>query len=265
MFTAIFPGSSLLRETDLQIFGRLPSLKQLLFKWGEGSEFVYSRLLIITGSFLALFFWIALITPFTDRRWSRIRFFLFGCLFMGICRYIICGRRIDDINIVIPVAILAGTAAFVVIRGKSRKLFRHTMLMVFLGLNLFPFFDKLQFTAISYPPTINNLIRIRRQVPKGEVIISDLPWAVAWYAERKSVWLPSDPEGVSALLVRFPEIKYIYLTPETNRYRSSASRISWAEIYRNRTCSQLWKAEEIIAFPHGQFFTRITRENPRNP
>ena len=265
MFTSIFPGSSLLRETDLQIFGRLPALKQLLFKWREGSELIYSRLLIITGSFLAPFFWIALITPFTDRRWSRIRFFLFGCLFMGICRYIICSRQIEDINIIIPLAIMAGTAAFVAIREKSGNLLKHIILMVFLGLNLFPFFDQLQITPISYPPTKNNLIRIKRQVGEEGAIISDLPWAVAWYAERKSVWLPSDPDGVPALLERFPEIKYIYLTPETNRYISSGSRISWAEIYRNPNRSKLWKAEEVISFPQRQLFSHITRENPRNP
>lgn len=221
---------------------------------------MYSRLLTFTGSFLAPFFWIALIIPFVDRRWSRIRFFLFGCLLMGICRYIICGRRIEDINVLIPVAILAGTAAFVVIRLKllpSRNLLKRVLLILFLGLNLFPFFDQLRITPTSDPPTKNNLIRIGRQVAEGEVIISDLPWAVAWYAGRESVWLSAGPEGISDLLERFPEIKYIYLTPEANRYQSSGSRISWSGIYRSQTRSPFWQTGEVILFPGGQHLSRI--------
>ena len=263
MFTSIFPGSSLLREMDLESFNRAPSLKQLLFKWGQGSEIIYSRLLTFTGSFLAAFFWIALIAPFVDRRWSRIRFFLFGCLLMGVCRYLICGRRIEDINVFIPVAILAGTAAFVVISRKlppSRNLLKLVLLFLFLGLNLFPFFNQLRITPISELRIKNNLIHIRKQVAGGEVIISDLPWAVAWYAGRGSVWLPDRPSKVPDLMERFPMIKYLYMTPATKEYNRLGSKVTWPGIYLNRTRSPFWKAEEIISFPQEQFFSRITRK-----
>lgn len=229
MFTSLFPANSLLRETTLQAFDRVPSLKQLLLKWGKGSELVYSQLLFFTGSFLSPFFWIALITPFRDRRWSRIRFFIFGCLLMSNCRCIICGRRGDDLNLLIPVAILAGSAAFLVIWRKllpSRNALKRSLLVLFLGLNLFPFFDQLQLTPIPAPPTKSNLIRVASRVAEGEVIISDLPWVIAWYTGRTSLWLPAGAKEVSDLLVRFPMIKYIYLTPETIEYSSTGSRIT---------------------------------------
>ena len=263
MYTSVFPGSSLLRETTLQIFDRVPSLKQLLLKWGEGSELVYSQLIFFTGSFLAPFFWIALITPFRDSRWSRIRFFIFGCLLMGVCRYIILDRRVDDLNLLIPVAILAGTAAFSAIWRKlssSKKTFQRSLLVIFLGLNLFPFFDQLRLTPLPAPPTKNNLIRIARRVAEGEVIISDLPWAVAWYAGRSSLWLPASPDEVPDLLARFPAVKYLFLTPEANEYSSIGARITWPGIYQNRTISPFWKNGEIISLPGEQFFSRITRK-----
>ena len=31
---------------------------------------------------------------------------------------------------------------------------------------------------------------LRSQVEKNEIVFSDQPWAVAWYADRMSIWLP---------------------------------------------------------------------------
>lgn len=263
MFTSLFPGSSFLRETDLLSFKLIPSLKQLIFKWGRGSELIYQNLLFITGSFMAPFFWIALFFPFHDRRWSRLRFFLFACLLMGIFRFIICGRLIEDINIIIPIAILAGTAAFLIISDKflpSRTKLKRYILVIFIGLNLFPFLDRLRITTIYPPPTKNNLLRARKLVERGKAIISDQPWAVAWYAGRESVWLSAKPENLPMLLERFPEIEYIYLTAETNLYQSSESSISWAKIYSDHSCFGLWRMEDISYFPREQFLARISRE-----
>ena len=50
----------------------------------------------------------------------------------------------------------------------------------------------------------------------AEVTASDIPWAVAWYANRRSVWLPDTPKA----LVEFRDnnvlgapINGLYLTP----------------------------------------------------
>lgn len=42
-----------------------------------------------------------------------------------------------------------------------------------------------------YPPSIAYL---NQWTSEQEVILSDMPWAVAWYADRASVWLPKDQE-----------------------------------------------------------------------
>jgi hypothetical protein len=43
-----------------------------------------------------------------------------------------------------------------------------------------------------YCPPYTNLIK--RWFAKDEVGTSDMPWAVAWYADRRTVWLPVTPE-----------------------------------------------------------------------
>ena len=40
---------------------------------------------------------------------------------------------------------------------------------------------------------------MRAWVDKDEIVVSDQPWAVAWYADRMSVWLPSSVEDFRAL------------------------------------------------------------------
>ncbi len=47
-----------------------------------------------------------------------------------------------------------------------------------------------------YPPGLNNKsIGMRGWTSEDQIIFSDQPWAVAWYADRTSIWLPPTKEG----------------------------------------------------------------------
>jgi len=48
-----------------------------------------------------------------------------------------------------------------------------------------------------YAPALN--LRLKKIVPENQVVFSDQPWAVAWYADRTSIWLPPDHEGFEKL------------------------------------------------------------------
>jgi len=48
-----------------------------------------------------------------------------------------------------------------------------------------------------YAPALN--LGLKKIVPENQVIFSDQPWAVAWYADRLSVWLPPDRAGFEKL------------------------------------------------------------------
>ena len=71
--------------------------------------------------------------------------------------------------------------------------------------------------SIRYPPYLPPYISILNDwMAPNEIIASDMPWAVAWYADRRSVWLPDT-------VARFNEfhdfgslggpVNGIYLTP----------------------------------------------------
>ena len=53
---------------------------------------------------------------------------------------------------------------------------------------------------IQWPPYVPPFIAILNQwTLKNEIIASDMPWAVAWYADRKSLWVPKTVADFIAL------------------------------------------------------------------
>jgi hypothetical protein len=48
-----------------------------------------------------------------------------------------------------------------------------------------------------YAPALN--LRLKTIVPENQITFSDQPWAVAWYADRISIWLPPDRIGFEKL------------------------------------------------------------------
>ena len=53
---------------------------------------------------------------------------------------------------------------------------------------------------LQWPPYVPPFIAILNQwTNPNEIIASDMPWAVAWYADRKSLWLPRSTSDFIAL------------------------------------------------------------------
>jgi hypothetical protein len=78
---------------------------------------------------------------------------------------------------------------------------------------------------VVYPPYIPPYIAILRAWMKpNEILASDMPWAVAWYADRRCVWLPyttTEFTDVSDYKTLGAPITGLYLTPisgSNNKY-----------------------------------------------
>ena len=77
-------------------------------------------------------------------------------------------------------------------------------------------------------------VRARVTDPRGAVV-SDVPWQVAWYCERTSLWLPpvvqEDPASASV-----PEqIAAIYLSPQVLRYGKGEKVDAWQRMFLGRS------------------------------
>ncbi|RYD67669.1 MAG: hypothetical protein EOP83_02360 [Verrucomicrobiaceae bacterium] len=79
-----------------------------------------------------------------------------------------------------------------------------------------------------YAPALN--IGLKKVVKENEIVVADQPWAVAWYADRVSLWLPNSKRGFE----KFETIAADSQTPLTGILISPVSNQlgSIAEIYR---------------------------------
>jgi hypothetical protein len=50
-----------------------------------------------------------------------------------------------------------------------------------------------------YAPALNGEKGVKGLTQPDQVVFSDQPWAVAWYADRISIWLPPTREGFQKL------------------------------------------------------------------
>jgi Dolichyl-phosphate-mannose-protein mannosyltransferase len=80
-----------------------------------------------------------------------------------------------------------------------------------------PLFTPSSRPQIHWPPYVPPFIGVLNDWMKpNEIIASDMPWAIAWYADRRSVWLPESVQRFTELNdygVLGGPINGLYLTP----------------------------------------------------
>jgi Dolichyl-phosphate-mannose-protein mannosyltransferase len=152
-------------------------------------------------------FFVALLHPFkrketADFRWAILLlwiFAVFGMAVFGLTEK--SGAHANDLHVLfIPLMSFYGLGFLLVmwtrleIRG---EFFRKCFLAAIYFISALPFLDNFLDMIgppkgrVQWPPYIPPYIAIMAEWTKGnEIIMSDMPWGVAWYADRKSLWLP---------------------------------------------------------------------------
>ena len=156
---------------------------------------------------LAPVFFISLLHPFKNRttetfRWLVLAAWLFGVLGMSLFGFPEDqGVKANDLHVLfIPVMTFYGLAFILVLWSRLELNYRlvrigFTVLLFFVStLPFLQTFKRLIGPAQlpwNWPPYIPPWIaKLRDWTLEREMIASDMPWAVAWYADRKSLWLP---------------------------------------------------------------------------
>jgi hypothetical protein len=226
--------SSIMRSLDVSLSGLQPSVfrskvqGQVLFQLRNLIDF-------LGLSLMAPAFFVGLMHIFkrpdtSSFRWAILSmwaFAVFGMAVFGMPES--SGVHANDLHVLfIPLMLCYGLAFILVMWTRLEiniKLVRLGFLTMLFVSSSLPFIQNLLDMVsgpqlkVQWPPYVPPYIAILNQWTKeNEVITSDMPWAVAWYAERKSVWLPmtiNDYVFLNDYKRLDGEIVGLYLTPIT--------------------------------------------------
>ena len=159
-------------------------------------------------SLLAPIFFVALLHLFKRPETSVFRWYIVSTWLWGVFGMAVFGMpdttptKSNDLHILfVPLMICYGLALVLVMWTRldiNVRLIRHAFIALLFIVSGFPFLDqflKLIGPAtpppVAWPPYVPPYIAIlAKWTRENEIITSDMPWAVAWYADRQSLWLP---------------------------------------------------------------------------
>jgi hypothetical protein len=203
--TSLFPEFRLQRSLEPDF-----SRSILVLFWHKlvlnSRQIIQSDFPRLGGSWLGAFFLAGLMVQFQKPAVQRLRYFLLGCLLvLGVVQ--VLGRTqlaetTPDINsenllvLAAPLVMIYGVRLFCLLLEQIPLPFlswRYAIIGGFGVIVSLPLLLALlppRTIPVAYPPYYPPAIQAAaRFAQPGELIMSDIPWAMAWYGQRQSVWL----------------------------------------------------------------------------
>ena len=214
-----FPGNCLERFLDDKFEQELArtEFRQFIRKLTvNAGQIIQNDLPKLGGSWVSAFFLASLLIPFRSIALTRIRVFLLLCLPVLIVvqasgkTYLSANSpEINSENMLVlmaPLVFVFGVAMYFILLDQISLPFpqlRSVVTGVFWVFTCAPLIFTLlppPSFPIAYPPYWPPGIQdISKWMKKEELMMSDMPWAVAWYGDRKCVWVtvdaPFDPKA----------------------------------------------------------------------
>ncbi len=256
------PGE--IREGQVQrtYAGEIPPFKfrqQLRRTLINGRQMYEVALKEVGGNYLIVFFLVGLMHRFRQEEVFRLRRFVFWSLLMAIAWLSVAGPpKRNFLTVFTPLIIVYGVAFFYVMF--ERLQFR-TRLMRTGVIGFFAVFNSLPFvfmilpppTTVPYPPYDGAVVTALGKVfGEDEVLVSDIPWAVAWYGDRSAIWKPYDEKDFLDINDNVKVVSGIYLTQETLLQQKVLDMVSGYQHY--------WiQMFDLQHFPPRNFPLQVTR------
>ncbi|MGH7993397.1 MAG: ArnT family glycosyltransferase, partial [Limisphaerales bacterium] len=204
--TGPFPGFQLERSINPHLSDAL-GLALYLHKFlGNTHTILQDSLPKLGGSWVSMLFLTGLLLSFRSVAVRRMRYFLLMCLAIFIVVQALGQTQLSEespevnsenlLVLLTPLVFIYGISLFLILLDQMVLPLRELRLVVkvvFVGLCCAPLIFTLlppRTRPVVYPPYYPPDIQaIAGWMRPNELIMSDVPWAVAWYGQRQSVWL----------------------------------------------------------------------------
>ncbi|MES2308006.1 MAG: glycosyltransferase family 39 protein [Verrucomicrobiota bacterium] len=183
---------------------------------------------LLGGSFAALLSFAALFHVFRRERSRCLQYGIFILLPFLILAGSLVNAYPDWCSIwnmgvmVLPLMTICGSAYFYVLLDRMEleyPVLQKSILVGFVLLNAAPFLLTLAPPGempFHFPPYYPPMIKLSAEWnQKNEVMVSDMPWATAWYGDRVSIWLPAKIKDLYWIHDYIQPISSMLLTPIT--------------------------------------------------
>jgi len=254
--TISLPDSTL--ERHLRPPAQQPDLGEIRYKFETAAgDLLRNAVPKIGGNWILFFFVAGIALPFRNVRMRRLRWFTLGSLGTLFVVEALTRTRLEslipEVNggnqlvLVAPLITLFGTGFFVSLLDSTE--FGHPMLRSLTAAGAWAVFS-LPFIGSLLPPRsypmADSIYRpdviheFCSYVKPNELLVSDVPWAVAWYGDRDCLWTPNairSTNGDDFLTVNDFErhIAALYLSPltadEPLRRVAGRSASVWGRFY----------------------------------
>lgn len=218
------------------------------------------------GSWFTAFFLVGLLVPFNSPTLSRLRAFLV----MALLTFIVVealGRTqlsgdsptVNSENLLVilaPLMFVFGAGLFSLLLDQTRielvparNLMAGVACLIVCAPLLFALLTPRR-SALAYPPYHPPVIQeTAGWLEESELMMSDAPWAVAWYGRRSCLWLTLDHEASFASIHKEKPIRGLYLTQLTLDRKLVSEMMPATEPWGRFAMETLSKQEIPTGFP----------------
>jgi hypothetical protein len=209
---------------------------------------VYDRQIKNVGeNYVIIFFLAALLHPFrrTEAVWLR-RVTVLGGVLAALWWCAVGAPHYNTLTIFFPVMVLYACAFFYLLFDRLQLTTRLTRAA---AIGAFGFANGLSFLLTVLPPAATPpyppyqpavAALMNRTFRADEILMSDQPWSVAWYADRATVWLPKRFEDFYRINDNVHIIAGLYLTQLTLEGQSVSDMLAgepqiWLALFLQRS------------------------------
>jgi len=206
------------------------------------------------GGIIAVFFLAGLMIPFRNPAISRVRYFALGALAIFIVAQALGRTALSDdspeINsenllvLLLPLVMIYGVGFFLILLDQvplPLPGLRYVVIGVFAAIVSLPMlfnFLPPKTSPVAFPPYHPPSIqKVSNWMREHELVMSDVPWAVAWYGDRQSVLLTLDAHGQFYQFTDYIKpVSALYLTPVSldarflSQWARGGSERSWGAL-----------------------------------
>jgi hypothetical protein len=233
MGTNVHPGYSLYRAANRAAVAPLDlaMVSQVVKKGVLGAGLLYDQLPQLPGVWLTPFIVLSAFYRFRRPGVNALRWCGVGMLALFALVSVFARATVEVESYVpfVPLLITLGVAALVRLMAdqKLATAASRSVLAALVLVTAFPLATSLKFgVPIASGIDIASLGRLPSVT--GGVVASDVPWAVAWYGKRPSLWLPQTERDLERLA---PRLGGLYLTGLLLSYPESEEVGRWKAFY----------------------------------